>query len=266
MMTLTPGTGAQGESAGVFRKARRTRFIQDILSQIEQAIIDGKYRVGDKLPSERELCDLFQTSRGPLREALRVLEQKGLITIKAGAYGGSFVTAVTTEQMSESLGFLLKFKGVTLAELAEFRAFLEGATAALAAKRAKKSDIERLKALIDEARVHSKRDPRDLDPLLPIDSRFHKSLAQAAGNRLFLSVLQTVYENMYQYQDEYLPREEKIIKLLIKDLNEITAAVETGDSEKARGLMQRHVHTFNRLAEEGQKQKDKDRRVGNEPL
>jgi DNA-binding FadR family transcriptional regulator len=71
---------------------------------------------------------------------------------------------------------------------------------------------------------------------------------------------------MYQYQDEYLPREEKIIKLLIKDLNEITAAVETGDSEKARGLMQRHVHTFNRLAEEGQKQKDKDRRVGNEPL
>ena len=48
-------------------------------------------------------------------------------------------------------------------------------------------------------------------------------------------------------------REEKIIKLLIKDLNEITAAVETGDSEKARSLMQRHVHKFNRLAEEGQR-------------
>ena len=96
-----------------------------------------------------------------------------------------------------------------------------------------------------------------MDPLLPIDSRFHKTLAQAAGNRLFLSVLQTVYENMYQYQDKYLPREEKIIKLLIKDLNEILTAVEAGDSEAARSLMQRHVHKFNRLAEEGQKQKDK---------
>ena len=116
MMTPNPGTEVHGASTGVFRKARRTRFIHDILGQIEQAIIDGKYRVGDKLPSERELCELFQTSRGPLREALRVLEQKGLITIKAGAYGGAFITAVTTEQMSESLGFLLKFKGVTLAE------------------------------------------------------------------------------------------------------------------------------------------------------
>lgn len=244
-------------SSGVFRKARRTRFIHDILSQIEEAIVNGKYRVGDKLPSERELCDLFQTSRGPLREALRVLEQKGLITIKAGAYGGAFVTAVTTEQMSESLGFLLKFKGVTLAELAEFRAFLEGSTAALAAKRAKKKEIERLKALVDEARAHSGRNPRSLDPLLLIDSRFHQTLAQCAGNRLFVSVLQTVYENMYQYQDKYLPREENIIRLLIKDLTEITTAVETGDPEQARSLMQRHVHKFNRLAEEGQKQKDK---------
>ena len=63
--------------SGVFQKARRTRFIHDILSQIEQAIIDGKYRVGDKLPSEREMCAFFQTSRGPLREALKVLEAKG---------------------------------------------------------------------------------------------------------------------------------------------------------------------------------------------
>lgn len=257
MLTTQPVAVARGGAAGAFRKARRTRFIHDILSQIEEAIIDGTYRVGDKLPSERELCGLFQTSRGPLREALRVLEQKGLVAIKAGAYGGAFVKAVTTEQMSESLGFLLKFKGVTLAELAEFRAFLEGATAALAARRAKKTDIEHLKALIDEARAHSKRDPRCLDPLLRIDSLFHKALAQAAGNRLFVSVLQTVYENMYQYQDKYLPREEKVIKLLVKDLNAITAAVATGDSEAARGLMQRHVHKFNRLAEKGQKQKEK---------
>ena len=177
---------APKESTGVFRKASRTHFTHDILSQIEQAIINGKYRVGDKLPSERVMCDLFQTSRGPLREVLRVLEQKGLITIKAGVYGGAFVTAITTERMSESIADLLRFEGVTLSELAEFRAFLEGATAALAAKRARKTDIKALKALIDEALVHSKSDPRYMDPLLRIDSRFHKMIAQAAGNRLFL--------------------------------------------------------------------------------
>jgi GntR family transcriptional regulator, transcriptional repressor for pyruvate dehydrogenase complex len=262
MLTPHPVAVARGGAAGAFRKARRTRFIHDILSQIEEAIIDGTYRVGDKLPSERELCGLFQTSRGPLREALRVLEQKGLVAIKTGAYGGAFVKAVTTEQISESLGFLLKFKGVTLAELAEFRAFLEGATAALAAKRAKKTDIEHLKALIDEAREHSKRDPRSLNPLLRIDSRFHQTLAQAAGNRLFRSVLKTVYENMYQYQDKYLPRQEKILNLLIKDLSAITAAVELKDAEKARLLMQLHVHKFNRLAEEERRKKMGDDQHG----
>jgi GntR family transcriptional regulator, transcriptional repressor for pyruvate dehydrogenase complex len=253
MLARKPGVELHVESSSAFRKIRRTRFIHDILSQIEAAIVDGKYQVGDKLPSERELCALFQTSRGPLREALRVLEEKGLISVKAGAHGGAFITAVTTENMSESLGFLLKFKGVTLAELSEFRAFLEGATAALAAKRARKTDIERLRTVIEEALVHSKSAPRNLDPLLGIDSQFHKVLAQAAGNRLFLSVLQTVYENMYQYIGKYLAREEKSVQLLIKDFIEITAFVEAGDSVAANNLMQRHVQKFTRMAKQGQK-------------
>ncbi len=262
MMTPSPGTELHGGSNGVFRKARRIRFIHDILSQIEQAIIDGNYRVGDKLPSERELCDLFQTSRGPLREALRVLEQKGLITIKAGAYGGAFVKAVTTASMSESLSFLLKFRGVTLAELAEFRAYLEGITAALAAQRARKADVLELKRLLEEARAHRQGELPPFDALLRIDSRFHETLAKASRNRLFLSVLETVYANMYQYQDKFLPREEKIMNLLLKDLSDITAAVESRDAEKARLLMQRHVHKFNRLAEKGQRKKTGDDQHG----
>jgi DNA-binding FadR family transcriptional regulator len=256
MLMSHRGTEVHGVSNGVFRKARRTRFIQDILSQIEEAIVDGKYRVGDKLPSEREMCGLFQTSRGPLREALRVLEQKGLIAIKAGAYGGAFVKAVTAESMSESLGFLLKFRGVTLTELAEFRAYLEGITAALAAQRARKTDLLELKHILEAARAHLQSDPPPFDALLRIDSRFHQTLAKASRNRLFLSVLQTVYDNMHQYQDKYLPREEKVTRMLIKDLNDITMAVKTGDSERARHLVQRHVQKFNRLAKEAQKKED----------
>lgn len=262
MTTPHPGTGVHAVSTGIFRKARRTRFIQDILGQIEEAIIDGKYRVGDKLPSERELCDLFQTSRGPLREALRVLEQKGLITVKAGAYGGAFVKAVTTEGMSESLSFLLKFRGVSLTELAEFRAYLEGTTAALAAQRARKAEVLELRRLLEEARAHRQGDVPPFDALLRIDSRFHETLAKASRNRLFLSVLETVYANMYQYQDKFLPREEKIMNLLIRDLSDITAAVESRDVEKARLLMQRHVRKFNRFAQEGQRKKIGDDQHG----
>jgi GntR family transcriptional regulator, transcriptional repressor for pyruvate dehydrogenase complex len=246
------------KSIHVFQKAHQMRFIHDILNQIEEAIINGKYREGDKLPSERELCDLFQTSRGPLREALKVLEQKKLITIKAGAHGGSFVKAVTTEQISESLSLLLKFKGVTLSEVAEFRALLESVTAALATKRASKDDLLKLKSLMEKARELLDGDSSNFKSLLAIDSYFHEMLAKFSRNRLFLPVLETVYANMHQYQDKYLPREAKVMRLMIKDLTDITAAMVSRDTEKVRLLMYRHVYKFNRIAKRAQRMQKGD--------
>ena len=72
----------------MFRAAKQSRIFQDIVDQIQEAILDGRFKAGDMLPSERELKEMFQTSRGTLREALRVLEQKGLIEIKLGVGGG----------------------------------------------------------------------------------------------------------------------------------------------------------------------------------
>ena len=61
---------------GGFRAARQNRIFQDIVEQIQEAILSGQYQTGDVLPSERELKETFQTSRGTLREALRVLSKK----------------------------------------------------------------------------------------------------------------------------------------------------------------------------------------------
>ncbi len=72
----------------MFQKAKQNRIFQDVVDQIQEAILQGRLKAGNKLPSERELQEIFQTSRGTLREALRVLEQKGLITIKTGVSGG----------------------------------------------------------------------------------------------------------------------------------------------------------------------------------
>ena len=65
----------------LFRVARQNRIFRDVVEQIQEAIIQGRLKVGDRLPAERELKEMLQTSRGTLREALRVLEQKGLIEI-----------------------------------------------------------------------------------------------------------------------------------------------------------------------------------------
>ena len=85
-----------------FKPAQNIRVFQDVILQIEEAIIKGDLGVGAKLPSERELQTKFQTSRATIREALRVLEQKGLLKIKKGSAGGSFVEQTSGAKIGES--------------------------------------------------------------------------------------------------------------------------------------------------------------------
>jgi DNA-binding transcriptional regulator YhcF (GntR family) len=114
----------------MFETAKSTKVFQDVVAQIEDAILAGRVKTGDMLPSERDLKDMFRISRGTLREALRVLEQKGLIEIKLGVGGGSLVKTVDGGQVSESLGLLIRSQKVSLNQLAEFREGLEGTVAA----------------------------------------------------------------------------------------------------------------------------------------
>ena len=71
----------------MFRIAAQNRIFQDVVNQIQDAVLDGRLKVGDVLPPERDLKAMFDTSRGTLREALRVLEERGLIEIKLGVHG-----------------------------------------------------------------------------------------------------------------------------------------------------------------------------------
>ncbi len=86
-----------------FKKSKPTRIFQDVVDQIQRAIIDGSLKPGDVLPSEMKLKEMFSTSRGTIREALRILEQKGLVDIKTGVGGGAIIKTVDTEKIAEGL-------------------------------------------------------------------------------------------------------------------------------------------------------------------
>ncbi len=197
---------------------------------------------------------MFKTSRGTLREALRVLEQKGLITIKTGVSGGPIVRAVTTHQVSESLALLIRYQKVSLRDLAEFREGVEGIVAGLAAERANKKHVASLKRLLSQAKTHLDGGISHWDEFIRTDNRVHMALAHIAGNPVYESVLQTVHENIYRYYDRFLPKEEDIIRQNYQDLCAIVKAVEKGQSPKARLLAQEHVNRFNRFMEEGEQQ------------
>ncbi len=100
--------------AELFQKAKQNRVFQDVVDQIQTAILDGKIEVGAKLPPERELCESFQVSRGSLREALRILEQKSLIEMRLGGNGGAYVKDANSELMAENLAMLIRSHSISL--------------------------------------------------------------------------------------------------------------------------------------------------------
>jgi len=136
----------------MFREAKQN--ISDVVEQIQEAILQGTLKPGDKLPPERKLKEMFGASRGTLREALRILEQKGFVTIRTGVAGGAVVNALTTDQITESLDLLIRYQKVSLRDLAEFRVGVEGMVAGLAVERAKREEIQYLKLLLTGVEAH----------------------------------------------------------------------------------------------------------------
>ena len=240
----------------MFQQAKQNRIFQDVVEQIQDAILQGKLKAGDKLPPERELKEMFGASRGTLREALRILEQKGLITIKIGVTGGAVVNALTTDQISESLDLLVRYQKVSLRDLAEFREGVEGIVAGLAVERVKDKNIQYLKKLLADAKTHLDEGASGWDAFLRVDNQLHMMLAHIAGNPIYESVLQTIYDNIHRYFEQFLPREEGLLRENYRDLCEIVEAVENGQAAQAHLLVQNHVYRFNRLMEERAQQSE----------
>jgi len=233
----------------MFKTVKQNRAYQDVVEQIQEAIMEGILKPGSQLPAERELKEQFGISRGTLREALRVLEQKGLIEIRTGVAGGSIIREANSEQLSENLGLLIRNRTVSLRDLAEFREGIEGGVASLAAQRAREEDIALLKGLLAEADGHLKKGRLGWDAFIRTDEMLHMALARMSGNHLFISVLVSVYRNIHTYYENYLPRGKQILQENFADLRDIVAAVAAHDAEQARELAQGHVRRFNSYME-----------------
>ena len=234
----------------MFRKAKQNRIFEDVVDQIQDAVLEGRLPVGSRLPSEREMQEIFNASRGTLREALRVLEQKGLISIKTGVKGGAVVNDLNTDQISESLDLLIRYQRVALSDLAEFREGVESIVTALAVERAKKEDIEKLKQILGQAKIRLEEGEAGWKALLQLDNQLHLALASIAHNPIYESVLKTIYENIHRYFENFLPIKEEVLREIYQDLCDIVQAVEEGQAGKAGQLVRDHVYRFNCMMEE----------------
>jgi DNA-binding FadR family transcriptional regulator len=230
-----------------FTKMVPLKSYQHVVEQIQNAICDGTLQQGERLPSEMKLKEMFDTSRGTVREALRVLEQKGLVGIRTGVKGGATVKKANTEAMSDSMALLIRHQKVSLEHLAEFREFLEGYAAEKAADNGNEKAIAELKGIIFNIQALIDKDPRDWREFNRLDALFHRKLAIMADNPLIEANLVTVHENIHGYFQKYLPFSVKLLREDFQDLCEIAAAVEKGDRVAAGSAARQHIAKFSML-------------------
>jgi len=190
-------------NTSVFRPAKIGRASEDVALQIEVAILDGQFQMGERLPSERNLQTLFRTSRGVIREALRALKEKGLVEIKKGAHGGACVKNVELVNASEPLALFLKQQKIPAEFLIEFRESIDRTITLLAITRgtdeAKQALLEKTS---DFQKLVAEPEP-DLEKIAEIDREMNIALVQMTGNPMFEMSMRTIQIG-FSSQDQVL--------------------------------------------------------------
>jgi DNA-binding FadR family transcriptional regulator len=213
----------------------RERLHVQIADRIQGLIAEQKLQPGDRLPPDRLLASMLEVSRPTVREALRLLQHRGLVYAKPGS--GTYVTEMGSGPIIQSIERFFSARECTFEDLMQVRDLLEPGTAALAAISASPEDIEglRQRVLVLEEAFHS----GDPSRLASADSGFHVELAKASGNQL-LAALTASFAHLNEKWTEQVSS-----SVLAEDVNKshraIVEAIADGDAERARQMCEAHM-------------------------
>lgn len=218
------------------------RISDQIEAQLKATILAGDLAKGARLPSETALAAEFGASRNTVRQALRSLNDAGLITTSPGATGGSFVCHLDhhdlADEMAERIGSTLALGSISYQELTEFRALVEVPAAGLAALHRTERQLTQLRDSVERARILARSD----SPLNGAHIEFHRLLAEAAGNRIlsaFLTAASTI--TLPTAAPPY--RSPEISCAAVAEHTRILEAVADRNADEARRLARAHLES-----------------------
>ena len=217
----------------MFQPIERQKLYEQIADQLLGQIASRQLNPGDVLPPERELTQLYRAGRSSVREALRILESKGLI--ESGG-NGTFTVAPYRNPLDSSLDLLVAVEEADYGELFEVRRILEADAAAQAAKRRTREDLRAMVAALEGMEEGLSSEQQFIDA----DLRFHLSVAEATRNRVLVHLMNAVRALLLRSlaSSYHIPGSpERAIEMHRK----ILAAIEAQDEDEARDLMRDHV-------------------------
>ncbi len=220
---------------------------QKIERKIEEAIRQKKLVPGAKLPSERELCESFAVSRTAVREALRRLSARGLISVRKGS--GMLVSEIKTEDAIKSLNLYydLKFDSNLISEIIEVRRLFEPEIARLASRNRTIEDVALLKTnLLDLERCDTDNTQLEVDLI----NRFQMNLSKATGNPIIMITMEPIYTLLPRMRNLIYGNIEGEKEYTVSLQHKILDAVEKRDGQEAWQcsveLLERNMEVYNK--------------------
>jgi GntR family transcriptional repressor for pyruvate dehydrogenase complex len=223
-----------------FQRIVAEKVSATVTQQIEELILQGVLRPGDRLPAERELSETMDVSRPTLREALTDLEQRGLIATRPG--GGTFVAEVLGSAFAAPLIELFATHDEALFDYIAFRRDMEGLAAERAATHATEADLAVINSVF--RRMEEAAQKRNPDEEAAIDAEFHMTIVEAAHNVVMLHMMRSLYDLLvrgvfYNRSAIYSLRESR--NKLFDQHRAIRDAIIDRDPKAARAAIEAHM-------------------------
>lgn len=221
-------------------RIRKQKIHEEIAEQIKEKILKGELLPGQKLPSTRELSELFQVGMSTIREALSALKAMGLVESRQGE--GSYVRSFSPDEMMLPELDTLLLNKETILELIEARKVLEVSNAALAAEKRTDEDLAAFAHILEEMENHL----GHMEIGEQADLKFHQTLAAATHNSIIVRMLEAIAGQM-----ETAIRETRRLEMygnpsvserLFREHTRIYEAIRDGDRTRAMEAMNDHLH------------------------
>lgn len=237
----------------MFQQIKNKKVYEFVIDQIQEMLLDGRLKKGDRLPSERDLTEQLGVSRTSIREAMRALEILGLVESRQGE--GNFISGDLDDNVFQPLSILFMLNQGKFENVLELREVLEIESVSLAVERGTKEEIEELKAL-----VSALKNSKDEKEAAHLDTEFHYKIAAMTGNTLMLSLFRAISVLL-----ETFIKNARVL-ILLDELNRdllnvihqtVCDGIEERNRAKALGAMERHFTLINtaylRIAEDIEK-------------
>jgi GntR family transcriptional regulator, transcriptional repressor for pyruvate dehydrogenase complex len=236
----TPASAASGTNRFTLRVPKTAELVA---GRIRRQIVLGELKEGDALPSETALMGEFDISRPTLREAFRILESEGLISVRRGARGGARVQVPSGDVAARSAGLVLQYRGVTVADVLEARVIVEAPAArTLASRRDRASSASELTKVLES--IDTTAEPERF-------GEFNARLVDLAGNQtlvLLTSMLEYIYRAAtVHYVRTPHPDDERLNRQAIRARAKLIELIRAGDADGAEALWRKHLTEAGRV-------------------